>query len=232
MSSLSIRNLSVTADWEGNRPSGQSRGVRDRSAGRWRVRQVRRTASKVESNISHVCFPKGMLLSLGEQHRSLTSSDLKSIERGLREWFICCAWRGNLAVGLPSRLIGECWKVLIIDTIWYTAFCRDTFGEYVHRFSGKGMEMPMAEAMEETVRAWDRSRAGAEGDSILWDLDERLSHTRPLGLDSARLESARTRIPYPAAYGWIGARRRSSWPPYRSGPMSGGGGGWGGGGAG
>ena len=77
---------------------------------------------------------------------------------GLREWFVCCAWRGNQTLGMPSRAVDEAWHEFILATPSYTGFCRAAYGHYLHHTPDEVLSTPMPE----TVRAWDRSDPRSE----------------------------------------------------------------------
>jgi hypothetical protein len=124
------------------------------------------------------------------------------VEQGLREWFVCCAWRGRTILGMPSRLVDEAWHEFILDSLSYIRFCENAFGEYLHHTPDEAMSTPMPDALADTVRAWDRSAMGSSEESVLWNLDERVGVEQPLGMGGLRLTAARSRIQSPAATGW------------------------------
>ncbi len=163
-----------------------------------------RAARKRERYIAGYEFPDYFWELVQKRLPDLSRRELELVERGLREWFICCAWRWGTVVGMPSRTVDEAWHELILDTREYTGFCAMAFGEYLHHTPDEAMTTPMGDALGEAVRAWDRSEAGLEEESVLWDLDERLRIGEPLGIDGAALAAARARRPYPSA-GWAGA---------------------------
>ena len=107
-------------------------------------------------------------------------------------------------VGMPSREVDEAWHEFILDTREYSGFCAAAFGEYLHHTPDEAMRTPMGDALGETVRAWDRSEAALEEESVLWDLDKRLRIAEPLGIDGPALAAARSRSPYPSAARWAG----------------------------
>lgn len=166
---------------------------------------LRRKARKRERFVSGYEFPDYLWKRVEKRLPDLSEKEIELVERGLREWFICCAWRWGTVLGMPSRAADEAWHEFILDTRCYTNFCVGAFGEYLHHTPDEAMTTPMGDALGETVRAWDRSEAGQEGESVLWDLDKRLGIAEPLGLDGSALAAARARGPYPAAIGWAGA---------------------------
>jgi len=103
---------------------------------------------------------------------------------------------------MPSNLVDDAWHEFILDTASYIEFCEGAFGEYLHHTPEETMGIPMREALADTIRAWDRSDMGADGESVLWQLDSRLGVSGSLQIDPAALHAARTRVPYPATYGW------------------------------
>lgn len=175
---------------------------RPRKAGRLLVYGRRRVARKGERFIEEYEFPDYIWKRVRKRLPELSEENLELVERGLREWFICCAWRGRMMLGMPSRLVDEAWHELILDSISYTDFCRQAFGGYLHHTPDEAMGTPMGNALVETVRAWDRSAAGRDEESVLWDLDERLGAADPLGVSGSELAGARSPSPYPIAGAW------------------------------
>lgn len=175
---------------------------RPRKVGRLLVYGRRRAARKGERFIEEYEFPQYIWKRVRRRLPDLSDEDVQLVERGLREWFICCAWRGRTVLGMPSRLVDEAWHEFILDSLSYTDFCRQAFGTYLHHTPDEAMGTPMARALDDTVRAWDRSEAGRKRESVLWDLDERLGVDEPLGVNGVRLVSARSGAPYPVATGW------------------------------
>jgi uncharacterized membrane protein YgcG len=178
---------------------------RPRKLTRVQVAWLQRSARKHERFIAGYEFPPYLWERAQKRLPDLSTKELELVERGLREWFICCAWRWGTVVGMPSRAVDETWHELIVDTREYAGFCTAAFGEYLHHTPDEAMTTPMGDALGETVRAWDRSEAGRGEESVLWDLDARLGIAEPLGIDAGALAAARSRSPYPAAAGWAGA---------------------------
>lgn len=133
---------------------------------------------------------------------SIDAQGWELVERGLREWFICCAWRGSMVLGMPSRAVDDAWHAFILDSEAYFRFCLDTLGGYLHHTPDETVE-GTAGSLAETVRAWDRSEVGSRRESVLWELDAQLGIDDGLGVDPEQLHAARSRIPYAAASGWI-----------------------------
>lgn len=96
-------------------------------------------------------------------------------------------------LGMPSRAVDEAWHEFMLDSIAYTGFCETAFGGYLHHSPEETMGAFMGDLLAETVRAWDRSEAGQDRESILWDLDERLGLPEPIGVDGLQLAAARSR---------------------------------------
>jgi hypothetical protein len=162
------------------------------------VRRWEQTAREGEEFIADYEFP-AYLQRRVERHEPQLSERWELVEQGLREWFVCCAWRGGTMLGMPSRAVDEAWHEFILDSIPYTRFCNFAFGAYLHHTPDEGMSTPVSEALRDTVRAWDRSDASEAGDSVLWDLDRQLGIRNPLGIDVLDLGAARTGPPVSAA---------------------------------
>lgn len=191
---------------------------------RMQIAWLRRASRKQERFVVAYEFPAYLWPRVQKHLSDLSPGELELIERGLREWFVCCACRWGTTLGMPSRAVDQAWHEFILDTREYAGFCQSAFGEFLHHTPDEAMSAPMGDALGETVRAWDRSEAGQEEESVLWDLDAKLGLEEPLGLDLEQLAAARARGPYPsAAIGWAGAG-------YASACFAGGAGGDGGGG--
>lgn len=198
-------------------PAGSGKG---RKLTRVQIALMRRTPRKRERFIAEYVFPSHISARVRKRLPQVRESDWPLVERGMCEWFVCCAWRGTAVLGMPSRAVDEAWHEFILDSIAYIDFCEKAFGEYLHHTPDEAMATPMGNALAETVRAWDRSEAGQEEDSVLWDLDEQLGIEEPLGLDGLQIAGIRS---HAAAYPFIAA------PCFAGGGCGGGGGESGGG---
>lgn len=201
---------------------------RPRELTRVQVAWLRRTARKRERFIAGYEFPDYIWKRVRRRIPEADEADLHLVERGLREWFICCAWRGRNVLGMPSGAVDEAWHEFILDSLAYTAFCEKAFGGYLHHTPDEAMSSPMDNALAETVRAWDRSVAGQSGESVLWDLDEQLGIEKPLGVSGLQLAGVRAS----AATAPMGAPYAGGCGGGDSGGGDAGGGGCGGGGCG
>ncbi|HET7508363.1 MAG TPA: hypothetical protein VFJ53_08405 [Solirubrobacterales bacterium] len=66
------------------------------------------------------------------------------------------------------------------------------------------MSKSMNVALADTIRAWDRSQAGSERESIIWDLDERLGLEEPLGVNGLQLSAIRSGTPVAGGWACVG----------------------------
>jgi hypothetical protein len=181
-------------------------GSRPRRLTRFQIAWLRRSARKRERFIADFEFPRYLRRRIRKRLPGLSREEIELVERGLREWFVCCAWRWNALLGMPSRAVDEAWHEFILDTHAYTHFCQGAFGEYLHHTPEEAMRTPMGDALGETVRAWDRSEMGQAEDSVLWDLDAKLGIEKPLRIDGVQLAAVRSRSSHlAAAPGWAGA---------------------------
>jgi hypothetical protein len=142
------------------------------------VRKRSRAARRGEEYIAAYEFPAHIETRVRRRFPELDGAGWALVEQGLREWFVCCAWRGRTLLGMPSQLVDEAWHEFILDSLAYTAFCRAAFGEYLHHTPDEAVEMP-GDTLGDSVRAWDRSGAGGAGESVLWDLDRSLGVEQP-----------------------------------------------------
>lgn len=173
-----------------------------RNPGRLRIAKERRAASRAEAFVRNYSFPVSLSRRVLLASQALDEQSWTLVERGLREWFICCAWRGSMVLGMPSRIVDSAWHEFILDSLAYSNFCRASFGEYLHHTPDESIG-DAAGSLAEAVRAWDRSEAGSSNESVLWNIDAELGIRQGIGIGTDELHDARTRIPYRAASGWI-----------------------------
>lgn len=153
----------------------------------------KRAARKGEALIRGYEFPPHIERRVRRRYPQLDVAGWELTERGLREWFVCCAWRAGTLLGMPSRVVDEAWHEFILDSAAYTTFCDSAFGEYLHHTPDGEMPIGMSTALANTVEAWDRSSRGGSEESVLWDLDEQLGIPEPLGVSGLQLSAARAK---------------------------------------
>jgi hypothetical protein len=173
-----------------------------RKPNRLLLRRQTRAARKAEAFVLAYEFPPHIERRVRRKRTELDDRGWALIERGLREWFVCCAWRGRTVLGMPSRAVDEAWHEFILDSAAYIAFCDAAFGAYLHHTPDEAMSTPMGDALGNTVHAWDRSDAGADEESVLWDLDEQLEIPEALGVSGLQLSASRAGA---SAGGWAAA---------------------------
>jgi hypothetical protein len=106
------------------------------------VRKRSRAARRGEAYIAGYTFPAHIERRVRRRTPQLDEAGWQLVERGLREWFVCCAWRGRTVLGMPSRLVDEAWHEFILDSLSYTRFCQVAFGEYLHHTPDEAMSTP------------------------------------------------------------------------------------------
>jgi hypothetical protein len=151
---------------------------------------------RAEAFIRSYMFPRSVMRKVAAAHPQLGPTELEAVERGLREWLICCVHRDGEQLGMPSAAVDWAWHEFILNTPEYHAFCRRAYGEYLHHVPESDMAVSMRIGLQETVRAWDRSADGRAGEQpTLWELDDRLELDEPIGVTAADLRSAREATP-------------------------------------
>jgi hypothetical protein len=84
-------------------------GRRPRRLTRFQIAWLRRSARKRERFIAEYEFPRYLRGRIRKRLPALSREEIELVERGLREWFVCCAWRWNAVLGMPSRAVDEAW---------------------------------------------------------------------------------------------------------------------------
>jgi hypothetical protein len=161
-----------------------------------------RRARKGELFIRDHDFPEHLRRKVA---RELPGVEWEPVERGLREWLVCCAHRGGRSLAMPSRTVDVAWHAFILDTAAYRDFCEEAFGRFLDHFpEGSGFDEESAQGAIDCVRAWDRSAWSRTSEATLWELDSRLGIEDPWGVPDAQLAAARinSRRQRSGAAGW------------------------------
>jgi hypothetical protein len=154
------------------------------------LRPARRRARHGEQYILEYEFPYHVRRKLGRESPGVSWDP---VERGLREWLICCAYRRRRPLAMPSRAVDFVWHAFILDTAAYRDFCDHAYGRFLDHFpEGSDGDAPSA---YETVWAWDRSRSAEQAEATLWALDTQLDLEDPWGVSDGELAAARTTTP-------------------------------------
>jgi hypothetical protein len=156
-----------------------------------RMLSRRRSGRRAEGYIESYSFPSSVEKKVRRRHK-LDDVAWREVERGLREWLICCGYRGRSQLGMPSRVVDDAWHEFILNSIAYADFCREAYGEFLHHTPESDLATPMEGALGNTILAWDRSSTGKEDESVLWELDERLDIKEPLGIGRMQVLSVRS----------------------------------------
>jgi hypothetical protein len=171
---------------------------------RFQVAKLSRRARKGEEFISGYAFPADVERRTRDKFPQLDDGGWARVEEGLREWLVCCAWRGYRLLGMPSRAVDEAWREFILDALAYTEFCEQAFGAYLPHLPDETPTAPLDDVFANSVAAWDRSVQGrGVRESVLWDLDRHLGIDDPWGLDDEQLALVRKRISDEPPSEWI-----------------------------
>src|ERR1700749_2272983 len=112
----------------------------------------RRRQRRDEQYIWNYPFPPQVETRCRERAPWIGDEQWRLTEQGLREWFLLCAWRDGEVLGMPSKLVDDAWHEFILDSVAYTRFCKQAFGEYLHHTPDEAMSTPMGDALGATSR--------------------------------------------------------------------------------
>jgi len=158
---------------------------------RLRTLRARLDPGGAERVVSELELPEGLLDRLRRSHPAI-GERTQLVELGLRDWFVACAYRRKTQLGMPSQAVDRLWHEFTLHTDAYERFCRAAYGVPLQYRPDAHFAIPPLDTLDNTVAAWDRSRASLARDSVLWDLDQQLGLPGPkLVLD--RHERARVR---------------------------------------
>lgn len=90
--------------------------------------------------IDNYRFPSSVAGKMAETYPHLSSSQIESALRGLREFFHICREAGPVTVAMPSQVVDVAWHEFILSTRSYEEFCRKAFGRFLHHTPAEAMK--------------------------------------------------------------------------------------------
>ena len=105
---------------------------------------------KQQSWIDTYRFPPSVASKVTETYPHLSSNQVVSVLKGLREFFHICCQAGPVIVAMPSQVVDVAWHAFILSTRAYQEFCQKAFGRFLHHTP--------AEAMKQTRKGQDGIR--------------------------------------------------------------------------
>jgi hypothetical protein len=73
-------------------------------------------------------FPSGIRSRFSLGHQSLSAEDVRVVEAGARQWFRLVARQSKAKLAMPSVIVGDMWRELVLHTRDYAEFCEIAFG--------------------------------------------------------------------------------------------------------
>lgn len=98
-------------------------------------------------------FPVRVADAVRRRYPSLDDAGVKTVLRGLREYFHVCRAAGRRQVAMPSQAVDVAWHEFILFTRAYQQFCNDALGRFLHHTPAEAMRSP-TDAQEGIKRAW------------------------------------------------------------------------------
>jgi len=115
----------------------------------------RRTARKVVLDHPLPGFLRGKLR---EHYPQLDDTQVRQVERGLRQFFLASARADGKFVAMPSKVVDALWHEFILYTRGYEAFCQRAFGRMLHHTPADVMPPPAKRREDQRFaglrRAW------------------------------------------------------------------------------
>jgi hypothetical protein len=127
-------------------------------------------------------FPRAVRHQFTLQHPQLIG-ELPLVEAAARQWFRLAARHSPATLAMPSVVVDDLWRELVLHDREYAAFCQAAFGRILEREP----ESPMSAVPDRTARlrhtldlARQDERCGPRGIPLLFRIDPQL------GTDSGR----------------------------------------------
>jgi hypothetical protein len=98
-------------------------------------------------------FPPSVAKKVIEAYPHLSSPQLESVLKGLREFFHICREAGPMIVAMPSQVVDVAWHEFILSTRAYQEFCQKAFGRFLHHSPAEAMKQT-GKGQDGIKRAW------------------------------------------------------------------------------
>ena len=115
----------------------------------WRKEQHNKRLKFIEN----YKFSPVLLKRVKEKHDYLSSSDMKKVEKALRDYFYICNRANGKMVAMPSEIVDVAWHEFILFTREYQAFCQKAIGRFLHHTPTEAMRSKVS-AQTGIKRAW------------------------------------------------------------------------------
>ena len=75
-------------------------------------------------------FPRELLKELRKEYPKLRAKDFDLVAQALRQYFLAYKGCGYRLVAMPSRIVGDLWRLFSAEAARYGLFCQKAFGRY------------------------------------------------------------------------------------------------------
>lgn len=103
--------------------------------------------------INQYIFPNRLRTTLKQTYPHLSDADVLIVERGLRNYFELSVLSGKKNLAMPSQAVDVMWHEFILFTQQYQAFCKKSFGRFLHHTPTEAMKKP-TQAQSSIKNTW------------------------------------------------------------------------------
>lgn len=98
-------------------------------------------------------FPFSLTGKVSKTYPHLSSIQVESVMKGLRQFFQICHEAGPVMVAMPSQVVDVAWHEFILSTQAYDDFCQQAYGHFLHHMPAQAMRQA-SQGPQGIKRAW------------------------------------------------------------------------------
>ena len=98
-------------------------------------------------------FPFSLTGKVSKTYPHLSSIQVESVMKGLRQFFQICHEAGPVMVAMPSQVVDVAWHEFILSTQAYDDFCQQAYGHFLHHTPAQAMRQA-SQGPQGIKRAW------------------------------------------------------------------------------
>ena len=106
-----------------------------------------------ERTVREGALPHYLKRKLRDTYPQLSPKDCELVERGLRQFFLCCLRSNRQFVAMPSKVVDAMWHEFILHTRAYRDWCEAALGWFVHHTPAEALGA-QAQGNDGLRRAW------------------------------------------------------------------------------
>lgn len=145
---------------------------------------LNRQEQKRRALLNGYTFPASCYSEVQQRYPHLTTEQVNSAFEQLRLYFEVCLVHSSPSssnpIAMPSKLVDSCWHAFICETRDYKAFCKSTFGGFLHHESKPNTSFPLIDTCADDTK-------NGEGTTLLAEVQIQQARDLKNQLSAARI---------------------------------------------